>query len=104
MDRKNLKNVPRILTLRCDESAQLISRAQETPLSRSERWAIGLHLLVCKSCRKYKEQMKILRAILTKMTKLSTYDTKVPSPLNTEQTRALRERISKKIQESLDSM
>lgn len=104
MDRKILKNIFRILTLTCDESSQLMSQKQETQLSRTERWALGLHLLICKSCRKYEKQLKKLRAILRKIAQPSIYDVEASSPLDAEQTRALQERISKRIQENLDSM
>jgi hypothetical protein len=104
MDRKILKNILRILTLTCDQSAQLMSKSQEATLSRAERWALGFHLLVCRSCRKYKKQLKTLRATLKKIAQPHIWDTAAPPLLDDEQARALQKRISKRIQENLDSM
>ena len=104
MNRKILKSVFLILTLKCDESSRLMSQKQETQLNRAERWALGLHLLICKSCRKYKNQLKMLRAIFNKISQPSTYTAEAPSLLDAEQTRSLQKRISKRIQENLDSM
>ncbi len=104
MDRKILKNILRILTLRCDESSQLMSKSQETYLTKAERWALKLHLLICRSCRKYEKQLKILRAVFKKMAQPSTYETEVPPLLDAKQTQALKERILERIQKNLDSM
>ncbi|MEJ2705386.1 MAG: hypothetical protein P8Z79_23345, partial [Sedimentisphaerales bacterium] len=67
MDRELLKNMLRILTLTCDQSAQLMSQSQEASLSKAERCALGFHLLICRSCRKYKKQLETLRAVFKKM-------------------------------------
>ena len=104
MNREILKNVLRILTLRCDESSQLMSRAQETQLSRTERWALRLHLLICKSCRKYKKQLKILHDVLSRISDSHTYEHAGPPPLDPAQSKSLQNRLSKNIREILDSM
>ena len=104
MDRNVLKNIIRILTLTCDQSAELMSKAQETQLTRAERWALRLHLLICTSCRKYKKQLNILRTTLKKIARPSTYEADVPPLLDADQARALKKRISKRIRENLDSM
>jgi predicted anti-sigma-YlaC factor YlaD len=90
MDREILKNILRILTLTCDQAAQLMSQAQDIHLNRLERWALSVHLLICKFCRKYNRQLKLLRAVLTRMADSRTYDDVVM--------------LTKKIQKNLDSM
>jgi hypothetical protein len=104
MDRKILKNILRILTLTCDQAAQLMSHAQEEPLNRPERWALSVHLLICRLCRKYNRQLKLLRAIMTRMADSHTYDDVVPPLLDPEQRKAFQDRLSKNIREILDSM
>ena len=99
-----MKNILRILTLTCDQSAQLMSKSQEAPLSRAERYALGVHLLICRSCRKYKKQLETLRAVFKKTAQPHTRDTVASPLLDDEQARALQERISKRIRENLDSM
>ena len=99
-----LKKIIYILTLTCDQSAVLMSKSQETQLTRAERRALRLHLLICKSCRKYEKQLNILRNLLRKISLPSTYETDIPSLLDADQAQALKKRISKKIRENLDSM
>jgi hypothetical protein len=104
MDRETLRNIIRILTLTCDQAAQLMSHAQERPLNRPERWALSFHLLICRLCRKYNRQLKLLRAILTRMAKRPTDGAVVPPLLDPVESRAFQDRLSKKIREKLDSM
>jgi hypothetical protein len=104
MNREILKNILRILTLTCDQAAQLMSQQQDKPLNKAERWALSFHLLICRFCRKYNRQLKFLRSIFTKMADSSTYEDAVPPLLDPEQSKAFQDRISKKIRENLDSM
>jgi len=104
MDREILKNILRILTLTCDQAAQLMSQMQDKPLNRPERWALSSHLLICRLCRKYNRQLKLLRAITTRIADSRTYDDVVPPLLDPEQSKAFQDRLSKKIREILDSM
>jgi hypothetical protein len=104
MDRETLKKVLLILTLTCDQAAELMSRAQEVTLSRPERWALSLHLLICRLCRKYNRQLKLLRAIMNKIADPRSYEGKPPPLLEPEQSKAFQSRLSEKIQENLDSM
>jgi len=104
MNRQILKNVLLILTLTCDQAAELMSRAQDITLSRSERWALSFHLLICRLCRKYKRQLKLLRAIMNKISDPRTYEDKTPALLDPEQSKAFQNRLSKNIRENLDSM
>lgn len=101
---ETLKNVILILTTRCDHASVLLSKSQETSLSKTERWALSLHLLICRMCRKYKKQLKLMRNILGRLTEPQTYDAVMPFLLDKKQSEALRGRISKKIMENLDSM
>ena len=104
MDRGILRNVVRILTLTCDQAAQLMSHAQDEPLNKSERCALSVHLLICRFCRKYNRQLKLLRSIFTKMADSGTYEDAVPPLLDPEQSKAFQDRLSKNIREILDSM
>lgn len=56
-----ISNIKMILTLKCDESAELLSKQQDVSLTPSERWALRLHLLICRSCRRYRHQLDFLR-------------------------------------------
>ena len=99
-----MKNALLILTLRCDQSSQLMSKSQDSPLSKPERWALSFHLCICRFCRKYRRQLKLLHEITTKIADSQTYDTAAPTLLDPEQSKAFQERLSKNIRENLDSM
>ena len=54
----------RLLTLTCAESARLQSEGLDRELSRMERLGLRLHLLVCAWCRRYGQQIQLLRVAL----------------------------------------
>jgi hypothetical protein len=49
--------------LSCKESTHLISEAQDRSLSFTERAALETHMLICVGCRRYREQMGVLRTL-----------------------------------------
>jgi hypothetical protein len=58
-----VQSIVKVLTLRCRESAVLLSEANDRRLSRTERWALHLHLLICHPCRAYRRQLDRLRRV-----------------------------------------
>jgi len=54
----------KLLTLRCRESSELLSAAEDGDLSRMDRWALRAHLFICGPCRKYQRQIRNLRRII----------------------------------------
>jgi hypothetical protein len=48
--------------LRCRKAAGLMSRRLDERLRLSERLGLGAHLLLCKGCRSYDEQLQLLRS------------------------------------------
>ena len=59
------RSISRILALNCRDAAPLVSAAMDEPLSRADRWALRLHLVVCAPCRRYRRQLASIRSILT---------------------------------------
>lgn len=104
MIRKTLKNIAHILTLTCDQAARYMSESQEKPLKSVERMALFFHLLVCRFCRKYRRQLKFLRALMTKLTNADTYEKATLHFIETEQKQAFQERLTKKLKENPDLM
>lgn len=47
--------------LSCKEATQLMSAAQERPLSVAEKMQLKLHVTICKGCARFDEQMKFIR-------------------------------------------
>lgn len=52
-----------LLTLRCEESERLMSDAFERDLTGVERWAVRLHFIGCKPCRKVRQQLADLQRL-----------------------------------------
>jgi len=104
MIRQSLKNIAHILTLTCDQAAHYLSQSQEKPLKGVEKIALFFHLLVCRFCRKYKRQLRFLRALMTKLTDSNTYEKAAPQLMDTNQKEAFQERLSKKLKENPDLM
>ena len=50
-----------ILTLHCEESTRLISDGLERDLSFVERTAVRAHFISCRSCRKFRKQLELVR-------------------------------------------
>jgi predicted anti-sigma-YlaC factor YlaD len=50
-----------ILTLKCEGASSLTSRELDEPLSVPELLAVRGHLLVCRSCRRFRRQLLFLR-------------------------------------------
>lgn len=47
--------------LNCKDASQLQSQAQERPLSARELVGLKLHLLICKGCHGFSQQLKLIR-------------------------------------------
>ncbi|MCA9241908.1 MAG: hypothetical protein KDA37_16975 [Planctomycetales bacterium] len=47
-----------LLTLKCDESAHLLSDSTLRPLTKVEWWAVRLHQVSCRFCRSLEKQLR----------------------------------------------
>ncbi|HXH61890.1 MAG TPA: zf-HC2 domain-containing protein [Fimbriimonadaceae bacterium] len=56
-----------VLRLTCDESARLLSDSMDRDLTRTERTALRLHNLTCKSCKRFVRQLQFLREAAPKV-------------------------------------
>lgn len=61
--------------LTCKDASHLISENQERPLGFRERWALRAHLWMCISCRRFEQQMTLLRQALRLLGKHAEVDT-----------------------------
>ncbi len=50
--------------LTCKDASHLISERQERPLGFRERWSLKVHLWICVNCRRFEQQMTLLRQAL----------------------------------------
>ena len=65
MDEQRL-GIVKILSLPCDVSTRIISDGMDRGLSRKERLALRLHLLICRPCRRFRAQLSLLRRIVAR--------------------------------------
>jgi hypothetical protein len=62
-----LRSLNLILTLKCRDASTLIAEGADRELTRSERWALRLHLAICGPCRRFRRQLAFLRQVWTGM-------------------------------------
>lgn len=58
-----LHNLRILVNLSCEEASRLASESLDRPLTRSERWGLRFHTLLCRSCRHLLRQLQLLRTI-----------------------------------------
>ena len=46
----------------CREVSELLSQAQDRPLTLREKFAIHVHLPLCEACRNFRTQLDVIRA------------------------------------------
>lgn len=54
----------RTISPTCEDSARLLSAAQDRPLTGLERLGLRVHLRLCRWCRRYAQQLALLRQVL----------------------------------------
>ncbi len=54
--------------LDCKQTSQLISQSLDRNLTLRERFALQLHLFVCKYCKQFSQHLQTLRVALKQMT------------------------------------
>jgi hypothetical protein len=62
----------RVLTLRCEAASELASRELDGSLPRLDHAALLCHLLVCRSCRRFRAQLRLIRKALRRRAQLLT--------------------------------
>lgn len=53
--------------LTCKDASHLISESQERPLGFRERWSLKLHLMMCAYCRRFEQQVALMRKALREL-------------------------------------
>lgn len=61
---KFLNAIRMLLSLGCDEAAQLLSRRLDDELSTVERWALAVHLAICRPCKRFNRFLGHLRGVI----------------------------------------
>ena len=95
---KILSDIKKILTLHCDESAELLSKQQDTSLNRTELVALRFHLFICRACRRYKKQLQFIRNVL-----MIVFGKEESILIDFKMTEQKRNQIKNKIHEQFDA-
>ncbi|MDO8960636.1 MAG: zf-HC2 domain-containing protein [Methylophilus sp.] len=66
--------------LNCKQTSQLVSQSLDRRLTLQERFAMRLHLWLCKYCKRFSQQLLALRSGMQRMTKLIEEDTQLHMP------------------------
>lgn len=66
--------------LKCKDISQLVSRSLDSKLSLKERVGLQLHLLMCKYCMRFSQQLKKINVTINSMTKIVENDTNIKLP------------------------
>ncbi len=53
--------------LSCKQASKIISQSLDKPLTMRERFALKLHLIICKYCKRFSQQVQTLRVALKQM-------------------------------------
>jgi hypothetical protein len=59
----SLRHVVRTLSPSCRHASRLQSEALDRPLSRWERLGLSIHLMLCRMCRRYGRQLRVLQEV-----------------------------------------
>lgn len=55
--------------LKCKQASQLISQGLDKKLSGRERFGLKMHLLMCRYCRRFSQQLHKLNVVISSMKK-----------------------------------
>lgn len=70
--------------LNCKQASQLISQGLDKKLSMRERFGLTLHLLICKYCKRFSQQLKQLHVAISSMGKQIEHDESIRLPTETK--------------------
>lgn len=66
--------------LNCKQTSQLVSQSLDRRLTLKERFAVRIHLWICKYCKRFSQQLLAMRSGLQGMTKSMEEDTQLHMP------------------------
>jgi hypothetical protein len=75
----------------CREMSRLSSRELDGPLPRFQKFGTGLHLVFCRLCRRYRQQLRWLQQAARQAKPESTVAGRLPQASRERLRRALRE-------------
>lgn len=70
--------------LSCKDASQIISQSLDRQLTMRERFALKLHLLICKYCKQFSQQVQAIRVALKLATSAIENDDTIKMPSETK--------------------
>lgn len=70
--------------LKCKQASQLVSRALDEKLSMRELIGLKFHLLICKYCSRFSQQLNTLNVAISNIGKTIEGDTSITLPTETK--------------------
>lgn len=83
--------------LSCKQVSQIISQSLDRPLTIRERFALKLHLFICKYCKRFSQHLQTLRV------SMNTMVSSVEGNSSIEMPSAAKKRIALSIESKLES-
>ena len=80
--------------LNCKNASDLASRSLDKNLSLPQRWALSMHLFMCHRCRRYLQQLKLIKrasTLLVQRLEMSNDNTCLPAEAKVRIQRTLDE-------------
>ena len=82
--------------LSCEETSELLSRAQDERLTFTERMGVRIHLLMCHLCRGYEKQLRFIRKATESLAQGSAHDDEVATSLPPEARERIKDALRQK--------
>lgn len=79
--------------LSCKQASQFISASLDRPLTLRERIVLRLHLIICKYCKRFSQQLQTMRVAMTTLAQSIENDNSIEMPV------ALKNSITKLVDE-----
>ena len=95
-----LTAIKKVLTLSCDESTRLVSMSMDSDLSRSERVAVRLHAVSCRSCRRFRRQIQFIRDAIQRRSADASADPSADLSLTHEAREHLKHVVAQRLREN----
>ena len=73
-----------VLTLRCEAASQLSSRELDEALPFLDRLALSSHVALCKSCRRFRVQIRLIRKAVRRREQLLAESNSIEAGLSPE--------------------
>ncbi len=82
--------------LSCKDASQIISQSLDRQLTMRERFALNLHLLICKYCKQFSQQLHAIRTALKLASSAIENDDTIKMPSET------KKRLMQSVESSYD--